>query len=541
MKILRLVSLLICIPALGQVSNAGRFSVDFSNGCAPLTIHITEHDGFGSIARQYFYENALEVKADLSHTYDTPGTYELVQLVGNDRDPVTNELIDKTDTLIIEVFDPVAPNFSYELCDHREIVVTIDDARYDSYEVIFADSFIATALSNESINYVFGSTEPLSIEVRGIYSNASDNCFPTTLVLPDIIDDLEPTQIHSAELLLLCEDQFGLNISSNMKQHMPYELYLNKSGKGYVLLESGHFESEILLELDQFSEDETSFCVRIDVNNVCDGTFLQGTELCQVIDSEEFSPIKNLYSTYEDESVLVALDEIELGEFVFERTFNGFTYSTIAQTSSSYKDAVVFSGRMYDYKVSYLDTCGSVWNQQKTSPPFIKIVDIQANRFEINFSLATHSLTNEFTYEAVLSGNGQSKTAVTDEFFSISLLPELGENQTLIVVGVGNGIFISSNPISLKFEFLVHVPKAFTPNNDGLNDRLEFFGLGDVEGKLSIYNRWGHQIYGEISSAPSWDGRTNGELMDEGVYVYEISIPEMANHVQRGTFALIKK
>ena len=58
---------------------------------------------------------------------------------------------------------------------------------------------------------------------------------------------------------------------------------------------------------------------------------------------------------------------------------------------------------------------------------------------------------------------------------------------------------------------------------------------------MKIFNRWGQQLYGEISSSPSWDGKLNGEVMREGVYIYEISIPEMANHIQRGTFAIINK
>ncbi|NNE56384.1 MAG: hypothetical protein HKN32_10205, partial [Flavobacteriales bacterium] len=122
------------LQALGQAtSQEGRYSVDFNRGCAPLTINVTEHDGFGDIARQYYYFEGANPTNLKTHTYHSAGIYTLVQLVGVNVDP-------KTDTLIIEVLEPLAPNFDYIKCDNRQVQVTIDDQNYPDYEVTFAGS-----------------------------------------------------------------------------------------------------------------------------------------------------------------------------------------------------------------------------------------------------------------------------------------------------------------------------------------------------------------------------------------------------------------
>ena len=177
MKFVTLIGIFFCIQCFGQVSSkAGRFSADYSTGCVPFTISLSEHDGFGGIERVYFYENEDDVTSSLSHTYDRAGTYNLVQLVGIDRDPITGELIDKTDTLQIEVIEPAVPTYTYEFCGDRRVLVTIDDTYYDDYEVTFAGSSVKTASNGESVFYAFNTTEVLSIDVKGVFDNAANNC-----------------------------------------------------------------------------------------------------------------------------------------------------------------------------------------------------------------------------------------------------------------------------------------------------------------------------------------------------------------------------
>lgn len=72
-----------------------------------------------------------------------------------------------------------------------------------------------------------------------------------------------------------------------------------------------------------------------------------------------------------------------------------------------------------------------------------------------------------------------------------------------------------------------HFPNAFTPNDDASND--EFLGLGFYEGlrdfELSIWNRWGQQIFQTVDPREGWNGMeyNSGKASPQGVYVYKAS------------------
>lgn len=73
----------------------------------------------------------------------------------------------------------------------------------------------------------------------------------------------------------------------------------------------------------------------------------------------------------------------------------------------------------------------------------------------------------------------------------------------------------------------VFIPNAFSPNNDGVNDRFLVFSDGAVANivSLRIYNRWGGLLHEAFDLRPNevgsgWDGRQNGRLLDPQVVVY---------------------
>ena len=71
-------------------------------------------------------------------------------------------------------------------------------------------------------------------------------------------------------------------------------------------------------------------------------------------------------------------------------------------------------------------------------------------------------------------------------------------------------------------EMLAHfLPNAFTPNNDGLNDKFIVTGDNPCEVvELIVYNRWGQIIYDTKDISSGWDGTLSGTVVAEGVYVY---------------------
>jgi len=66
------------------------------------------------------------------------------------------------------------------------------------------------------------------------------------------------------------------------------------------------------------------------------------------------------------------------------------------------------------------------------------------------------------------------------------------------------------------------VPNAFSPNNDGLNDKFVTPGWFIRDYKLTIYNRWGEKLYESNSIYDNWDGSYEGKIVENEAYVYII-------------------
>ena len=68
------------------------------------------------------------------------------------------------------------------------------------------------------------------------------------------------------------------------------------------------------------------------------------------------------------------------------------------------------------------------------------------------------------------------------------------------------------------------IPNAFSPNGDGVNDRLCFTGKFITDFYIAIYTRWGEKVYESTDLNQCWDGRYNGNWCMPGVYTYTCRI-----------------
>ena len=71
----------------------------------------------------------------------------------------------------------------------------------------------------------------------------------------------------------------------------------------------------------------------------------------------------------------------------------------------------------------------------------------------------------------------------------------------------------------------IGMPTGFTPNGDGINDLFQPLGSAQYskDFDMTVWNRWGQQVFRSIDPSKGWDGYFKGEEALTGVYAYVIT------------------
>ncbi len=95
--------------------------------------------------------------------------------------------------------------------------------------------------------------------------------------------------------------------------------------------------------------------------------------------------------------------------------------------------------------------------------------------------------------------------------------------------------------------FNVFIPNAFSPNSDGVNDIFQIIFPNSTfniqHSTLSIFNRWGEEIFQSEDISQGWDGKKDGKDCPGGVYVYKIAYSVdgiIGNQERVGTVMLVR-
>lgn len=79
--------------------------------------------------------------------------------------------------------------------------------------------------------------------------------------------------------------------------------------------------------------------------------------------------------------------------------------------------------------------------------------------------------------------------------------------------------------ITIDERYSMDVPKAFTPNNDNVNDVIfvRGFGIRELE-EFAIFNRWGEVVFKSEDISIGWDGFYKGAVQNDETYVYRAKV-----------------
>ncbi len=89
----------------------------------------------------------------------------------------------------------------------------------------------------------------------------------------------------------------------------------------------------------------------------------------------------------------------------------------------------------------------------------------------------------------------------------------------------------------------IFVPTGFTPNNDGINDKVFpiCVGISRLE-YFRVFNRWGQLVFQTNRIGDGWDGRIKGQLQDTNNFVFMVQGTDYTGRVifKKGSIMLIR-
>lgn len=119
-------------------------------------------------------------------------------------------------------------------------------------------------------------------------------------------------------------------------------------------------------------------------------------------------------------------------------------------------------------------------------------------------------------------------------------------NDTVFYIKQANGTCISPTvavTVKVVDKSFFAIPNAFTPNGDGINDRLNVRVIGYINLiYFKVYNKWGELVFETRKFTDGWDGKYKGELQNTGSYIWIAEGRDIQGNLltDKGMFTLIR-
>lgn len=210
------------------------------------------------------------------------------------------------------------------------------------------------------------------------------------------------------------------------------------------------------------------------------------------------------------------------------------------------------------YRVTSFDSCDSEFNTDPVRTMFLKGKGrpnftnfLEWNPFEIAYGTVDRYRVfrlDNGTWGQIATAPASSDPEYEDNI--ANLFEETGQfcyyveaDFTLnLPTGLTESVTSASNRICVTQLPIIHVPTAIIPQGDNNEFRpvISFEEPGSY--RMTIYNRWGQQIFETMDITEAWDGRYNGEIVQQGVYTYLITLTAVNGNLieRKGTVMVIR-
>jgi gliding motility-associated-like protein len=186
--------------------------------------------------------------------------------------------------------------------------------------------------------------------------------------------------------------------------------------------------------------------------------------------------------------------------------------------------------------------------QYDTTIDYINVYDLPTadftfSKIDTDTAYIYYDLTNQSLNYNTLEWFIDSVSVSTQNMFRHGFKDTGATNIKLLAISLEGCIDSVDTLIRVIPDFFFHIPNAFTPNKEGVNEK---FGPTAPPWArryvMRIYNRYGQMLFETDQTSEQWDGTFNEYPVQDGVYVYSIEYLDIEgrSHVYQGTFLLFR-
>ncbi|SMD39125.1 gliding motility-associated C-terminal domain-containing protein [Reichenbachiella faecimaris] len=304
-----------------------------------MTINVTVNEGTGV---QFYYEGfdgSGGDFTDFNYTYTTAGDF-YVSMGSNEHDGF--------DSILVEVKEPLLPDFTIHNCASHNVRVEIEDDYYDSYFVDF------DGLSNEELPPLsftsqvnFGTQGTYRIDVSGRFNDANNStCGTDNQAFNSINSITSPvlTSVETTDEAISGEIQLGFTLGDDIIYN------LESSTNGTENFEFGSIITGATAVLSDISTQDDFHCFRINTYDACNEVTFLSDIICSVYFDVEGTDQANTITWQTDTIEAESYNIIRDGDLLLNITNS----STV-----SYDDSQVICNKEYVYNVQPIFASGS--------------------------------------------------------------------------------------------------------------------------------------------------------------------------------------
>jgi gliding motility-associated-like protein len=148
-----------------------------------------------------------------------------------------------------------------------------------------------------------------------------------------------------------------------------------------------------------------------------------------------------------------------------------------------------------------------------TDPNTLVVIDILGNDGDPNGDPLSVSEANAANGNVTINNDGSLSYTPNEDFCGVDTItytvcdPQPLCDQAIVLV-----------TIECPDTTGLAIPQGFSPNNDGFGDTWTIAGLAKYpNAKVTIFNRWGNEVYSAAPYDNKWDGRSTNSLTWDGV------------------------